>query len=49
MAKYKILVADDDPDILEVIRVVLEDKDYKVTTVMDAQRIKRYSRHSSIG
>jgi len=30
MAKYKILVADDDPDILEVISVVLEDKGYQV-------------------
>jgi len=33
----KILVVDDDNDILEVIRIILEDEGYNVTTLLDGR------------
>jgi len=37
MNKYKILVVEDDPDILETIRFSLESEGYNVTTAIDGE------------
>lgn len=37
--KKKILVADDDPAILEVIRLILEDEGFEVKTAVDGEAI----------
>ena len=38
MGKKRILVADDDPDILEVIKAILEHEDFHVTTARDGEQ-----------
>lgn len=40
-AKKKILVADDDPAILEVITLILEDAGYIVTTSVNGETVKK--------
>lgn len=37
MAKAKILVVDDDPDILDVVTTILESQDYEVVTARDGE------------
>lgn len=37
MAKAKILVVDDDPDILDVVSTILESQDYEVVTARDGE------------
>lgn len=37
MAKAKILVVDDDPDILDVVTIILESQDYEVVTARDGE------------
>lgn len=39
MSSKKILVADDDPGIVDVMQIVLEDEGYEVITTMDGQKI----------
>lgn len=39
--KKKILVIDDDPAILEVIKIVLEEKGYEVATTLDGNKIEK--------
>jgi DNA-binding NtrC family response regulator len=38
----EILVIDDDIAILEVIRIILEEKGYKVTTISDSTTVEKY-------
>lgn len=38
MVKEKILVVDDEPGIVELVRLNLEDNDYQVVTAQDGQR-----------
>ena len=42
MAKRKILIVDDEPDFLEVMRTRLEDDDYEVTTVASGEEALNY-------
>ena len=37
MNKKKVYIADDDPDILEVLTIILQDKGYQVTTSPDGK------------
>ena len=39
MAKKKILVADDDPGIVDAMQILLEDEGYQVITTMDGETI----------
>lgn len=39
--KRRILVADDDPSILEVISLILEDAGYEVTTSVNGETVKK--------
>lgn len=39
MARKKILVADDDPGILDAMQILLEDEGYEVITTMDGETI----------
>ncbi|PST82940.1 response regulator [Pedobacter yulinensis] len=41
MSQKKILVVEDDPDILEVIQLTLESKDYRVFPLLDARHTLR--------
>ncbi|MBN2737448.1 MAG: response regulator [Spirochaetales bacterium] len=38
MADKKILIIDDDPDIIEPMKVVLESRGYKIETAMDSKK-----------
>jgi len=39
MAKKKILVADDDPGIVDAMQILLEDEGYEVITTLDGEKI----------
>jgi CheY-like chemotaxis protein len=41
MNKKKVYIADDDPDILEVLTIILEDKGYHVTTSPDGKSLNK--------
>ena len=41
MSKKKILVADDDPGIVEAMQILLEDEGYEVITTMDGENIAK--------
>jgi DNA-binding response OmpR family regulator len=49
LMKKRVLVADDDTAILEVIKIILEDKGYEVITIENAaavpQKIRQHSPH----
>lgn len=40
----RVLVADDDPAIVDVIKIVLEDEGYQVTTTVDGATVKKVHR-----
>lgn len=41
MKKKKIMVADDDPGIVDAIQIMLEDADYEVETTMNGQTVRK--------
>lgn len=41
MNKKKVYIADDDPDILEVLTIILEDRGYDVTTSPDGKSLNK--------
>lgn len=41
MDKKKVYIADDDPDILEVLTIILEDKGFRVTTSPDGKSLNK--------
>ena len=46
MAKRKILIVDDEPDFLEVMRTRLEANDYEVTTAANGEEALNYVKNS---
>ena len=46
MAKRKILIVDDEPDFLEVMRTRLEANDYEVTTATNGEEALNYVKNS---
>ena len=42
----KILVADDDPGIVDALQMVLEEADYEVRTTMDGHTVRNAEKHS---
>ena len=44
MGKKRILIADDDPDVLDVIKAILEHEGYRVRTARDGEQALKYIR-----